>query len=83
MPPPTPVLEGRPALNIHLVLLLAYSVVLISLGAWIGRLVRSTDAFFVAGRRLGPVLLFSTLLAANIGAGSTISKSAHSQMTLR
>ena len=27
---------------------------------------------FVAGRRLGPVLLFSTLLAANLGAGSTV-----------
>jgi len=28
--------------------------------------------FFVAGRRLGPGLLFATVLAANIGAGSTV-----------
>ena len=28
--------------------------------------------FFVAGRRLGPGLIFSTMLAANIGAGSTV-----------
>jgi|TARA_B100000315_G_C14585795_1_gene592949 SSS family solute:Na+ symporter len=34
--------------------------------------VNTTGAFFVAGRSLGPVLLFSTLLAANIGAGSTM-----------
>lgn len=59
-------------MNLHLVLLLAYSALLIFLGAWIGRRVKSTGAFFVAGRRLGPVLLFSTLLAANIGAGSTV-----------
>ena len=59
-------------MNVHLALLLVYSVVLIALGAGIGRLVKTTGAFFVAGRRLGPVLLFSTLLAAKIGAGSTV-----------
>jgi SSS family solute:Na+ symporter len=59
-------------LNLHLILLLAYSVFLILLGAGIGRLVKSTGVFFVAGRQLGPVLLFATLLAANIGAGSTV-----------
>lgn len=59
-------------MNIHLVLLLAYSVLLVLLGLWIGRRVRTTGDFFVAGRRLGPALLFSTMLAANIGAGSTV-----------
>jgi SSS family solute:Na+ symporter len=59
-------------LNLHLILLLAYSVFLILLGAGIGRLVKTTGLFFVAGRRLGPLLLFSTFLAANIGAGSTV-----------
>jgi SSS family solute:Na+ symporter len=34
--------------------------------------VKSTGVFFVAGRQLGPLLLFATLLAANIGAGSTV-----------
>ncbi len=34
--------------------------------------VRGAADFFVAGRRLGPGLIFSTMLAANIGAGSTV-----------
>ncbi len=59
-------------MNIHLGLLLAYSAGLIGLGLWIGRRVGSSGSFFVANRRLGAVLLFSTVLAANIGAGSTV-----------
>ncbi len=53
-------------------LLVVYSVAQIALGLWIGRRVTSTKDFFVAGRRLGPGLLLATLLAANIGAGSTV-----------
>ena len=53
-------------------LLIAYSLGLVALGLWFGRQVRQSEAFFVAGRSLGPGLLFSTLLAANIGAGSTV-----------
>ncbi len=56
----------------QLALLLGYSALMIALGAYIGRRVRSTEGFFVAGRSLGPGLLFATLLAANIGAGSTV-----------
>ena len=56
----------------HLLVLLAYSALLVGLGLFIGRRVRSADSFFVASRGLGPGLLFSTLLAANIGAGSTV-----------
>src|SRR5947209_7258504 len=41
-------------------------------GLWIGRRVHAANDFFVAGRRLGPGLIFSTMLAANIGAGSTV-----------
>ncbi len=59
-------------MNIHLLLIVAYAAVLVLLGLWIGRRVDSTSDFFVAGRRLGPVLLFATVLAANIGAGSTV-----------
>jgi len=59
-------------LNLHLWLLLVYSVGLVLLGLWIGRRVRTSGDFFVAGRRLGPGLLFATLVAANIGAGSTV-----------
>jgi solute:Na+ symporter, SSS family len=56
----------------HLVLLLLYSVGLVGLGLAIGRRVKGSGDFFVAGRRLGPGLLFATVLAANIGAGSTV-----------
>ncbi len=56
----------------HLAWLAAYALAQLALGAWIARRVRSAGDFFVAGRRLGPGLLFSTMLAANIGAGSTV-----------
>ncbi len=59
-------------MNATLFFLLLYSAVLVGLGLWIGRRVKATEGFFVAGRRLGPVLLFATVLAANIGAGSTV-----------
>lgn len=49
-----------------------YAVAMVALGLYIGRRVDSASDFFVAGRRLSPGLLFATLLAANIGAGSTV-----------
>jgi SSS family solute:Na+ symporter len=60
----------------YLILLVVYSLAQIALGVWIGRRVRTTSDFFVAGRSLGPGLLFSTMLAANIGAGSTVGAAA-------
>ena len=59
-------------MNATLFFLLLYSAALVALGLWIGRRVKATAGFFVAGRRLGPILLFATVLAANIGAGSTV-----------
>ena len=59
-------------MNIQLTLLIVYSIGLTALGLWIGRLVRGSGEFFVAGRKLTAPLIFSTVLAANIGAGSTI-----------
>ena len=56
----------------YLVVLLVYALVLIGIGLWLGRRVSSANDFFVAGRKLGPALIFSTMLAANIGAGSTV-----------
>jgi SSS family solute:Na+ symporter len=58
--------------NVRLALLLAYSALQIALGLWIGRRVKSAGDFFVAGRGLGPGLIFATFVAANIGAGSTV-----------
>jgi SSS family solute:Na+ symporter len=62
--------------NLSLALLLLYSAGLLALGLLIGRKVRGARDFFVAGRAFGPGLLFSTLLAANIGAGSTVGATA-------
>jgi solute:Na+ symporter, SSS family len=59
-------------MSLHLGLLLAYSALLVGLGLWVGRRVSGTRDFFVAGRQLGPGLIFSTMLAANIGGGSTV-----------
>lgn len=59
-------------MNIHLVLLVVYSIVLTAAGLWVSRSVRGAGDFFVAGRRLTAPLLFSTILAANIGAGTTV-----------
>jgi SSS family solute:Na+ symporter len=58
--------------SIHIVLLIAYTIVLTAAGVWIGRLVRGPADFFVAGRKLGWPLIAATVLAANIGAGTTI-----------
>lgn len=62
--------------TLQVILLLGYSIFLVGLGLWIGRRVRTSGDFFVAGRRLGPGLLFATMLAANVGAGSTVGASA-------
>ncbi|MDE2679649.1 MAG: sodium:solute symporter family protein [Gemmatimonadota bacterium] len=59
-------------MNATLAGLLIYVALITAVGLAIGRRVRGTGDFFVAGRALGPVLLFATLLAANIGAGSTV-----------
>lgn len=59
-------------MNPFLAVLLLYGFFLAVLGLLLARRVRTTSDFFVAGRGLGPRLLFSTLLAANIGAGSTV-----------
>ena len=52
-------------------LLLAYTALFVIVGLWVGRRAGAAD-FFVGGRRLGAGLIFSTFLAANIGASSTV-----------
>ncbi len=59
-------------MHTYLAWILAYSFLLIALGTMLSRKVRKAGDFLVAGRRLGPGLIFSTLLAANIGAGTTV-----------
>jgi SSS family solute:Na+ symporter len=56
----------------YLLIIVGYSIAQIALGVWVARRVKGSTDFFVAGRALGPGLLFATFLAANIGGGSTI-----------
>lgn len=60
---------------IQLLVLVAYSGGLVLLALWVSRRVKGSRSFFVADRALGPGLVFSTFLAANIGAGSIIGAS--------
>ena len=59
-------------MSLHLTLLVIYSFGVVGLGIWSARYVRTSSAFFVAGRSLGPGLIFASFLAANIGAGATV-----------
>ena len=52
----------------YLALLIAYSAAQLALGVWVARRVKTSTDFFVAGRTLGPGLIFATMLAASIGA---------------
>src|SRR5215468_9039835 len=56
----------------YLYILIGYAVLMIAFGVILSRRVRESSDFFVAGRGLNTGLIFSTLLAANIGAGSTV-----------
>lgn len=59
-------------MNVALVFLIVYTVALTAFGVWVGRLVKVPADFFVAGRRLTWPLVGATVLAANIGAGTTV-----------
>src|SRR5438093_9869714 len=59
-------------MNLQVAILVLYSALLIGVGLVISRRVKKVDDFLVAGRSLGPGLLATTFLAANIGAGSTV-----------
>jgi SSS family solute:Na+ symporter len=59
-------------MGFQLTLLVLYLIGIVVLGVWLSRRVRGPADFLVAGRALGPGLVFTTFLAANIGAGSTV-----------
>lgn len=59
-------------MNAYLIAIGLYAVILIAVGLFTTRYVKGASDFFVAGRKLGPALLFTTLIAPNIGAGSTV-----------
>ena len=60
---------------LQLWVLVAYSSALVAFALWTSKRLKGSKSFFVADRQLGPGLLFSTFLAANIGAGSIIGAS--------
>ena len=55
-----------------LTFIIIYALILIAFGAYIGRRAKTASDFFVAGRNFNSGLLFTTLIAANLGAGSTV-----------
>jgi solute:Na+ symporter, SSS family len=57
---------------VTLVLLAVYAMAMVAAGIFVSRRVKTASDFFVAGRALPGSLVFVTLLAANIGAGSTV-----------
>jgi SSS family solute:Na+ symporter len=57
---------------VTLLVLILYSAALVALSLFVSRRVTRSSDFFVAGRQLSPALLFSTFLAANLGAGTTV-----------
>jgi SSS family solute:Na+ symporter len=59
-------------LNFYLIVIIGYAALLVLLGYLIGHHVKGASDFFVGGRSFSWQLLFTTLIAANIGAGSTV-----------
>ena len=60
---------------LHLGVLIVYSFGLVAFGLVISRRGQGSGSFFVADRSFGAGMIFSTFLAANIGAGSVIAAS--------
>src|SRR5262249_2659267 len=56
----------------YLLIIVVYSAAQIALGVRVAGRVKGSSDFFVAGRSLGPGMLAATMIAANIGGGSTI-----------
>ncbi|HXK12323.1 MAG TPA: sodium:solute symporter family protein [Vicinamibacteria bacterium] len=54
------------------VLLAVYAALIVGAGVLVARRVRASGDFFVASRSLPAPVVFATMLAANIGAGSTV-----------
>lgn len=59
-------------MNGYLWVIVIYSLFLIGIGVVVTKRVKGSADFFVGGRKFGTLLLFITLVAPNIGAGSTV-----------
>ncbi|MEQ1855843.1 MAG: sodium:solute symporter family protein, partial [Longimicrobiales bacterium] len=63
-------------MNPLLAVLIGVGLVYLIVGLRVARRSKTAEAFFVGDRKLGAGLIFSTLLAANIGAGTTVNATA-------
>lgn len=59
-------------MNSYVVVIALYSIALVGISFVVSKSVKGGNDFMVAGRKLNSGLLFTTLIAANIGAGSTV-----------
>lgn len=59
-------------MNGYVWVILGYAAVLIGFGFFMTKKVKGSQDFFVGNRKFGAALLFATLIAPNIGAGSTV-----------
>ena len=49
---------------------ITYGVIMVILGIWFSRRIKTSDDFILAGRSLGPIILAGTLLATFTGSGT-------------
>ncbi len=59
-------------MNGYIAVIALYCIALIGISFVVSKFVKGANDFMVAGRKLNSGLLFTTLIAANIGAGSTV-----------
>ena len=59
-------------MNGYVVVIVLYCIALVGVSFGVAKFVKGGNDFMVAGRTLNSGLLFTTLIAANIGAGSTV-----------
>lgn len=52
----------------------AYLIAMVMIGVYLMRRVRNTDDFYVAGRRLGPVVLMATVCATTLGGSAMMGR---------
>lgn len=53
-----------------LIYVAAYMIIMLGIGAWASKKVKSSDDYALAGRSLGPFVLMGTLLATSVGSGT-------------